>query len=142
MKLEEKCKGLLEERIKENKQLKEGMEMKENTWKEEIYNLMDNNTKLKMAFDKYDKEKDDYYKNLIEKYEKEHRNNIDKKYNNKVELFKYVKSIEMSINKYKLLEKENEDVILKLNSQLKKYKRQEEDYKNEINKLRQRMNIK
>lgn len=142
MKLEEKCKGLLEERIKENKQLKEGMEMKENTWKEEIYNLMDNNTKLKMAFDKYDKEKDDYYKNLIEKYEKEHRNNIDKKYNNKVELFKYVKSIEMSINKYKLLEKENEDIILKLNSQLKKYKRQEEDYKNEISKMRQRMNIK
>lgn len=54
------------------------MEIKENEWKEEINNLTKNNAKLKSAFEEYDTKKNNFYKELIESWEKNHIYNIER----------------------------------------------------------------
>lgn len=102
---------------------------------------MDNSNKLRNSFEKYDSEKDDYYKNLIQTWESQHKNDLESKYKSKVELFNYVKSLETDINKYKSQEREYDSVLETLNSQLKRIKKNEEELKKEIKKVKQKINV-
>jgi len=84
------------------KVLKDSLKNKEKDFKNIIDNLIEQNAILKQNFETYDKNKDEFYIELIENMKSTHQHDIDNKFSNKLQLFKYIEDLETSLNKYKI----------------------------------------
>lgn len=103
--------------------------------------MEDKKNNLKSCFEEYDNQKTEFYKNLIENWEKNHKYNVEYRFKSKEEMFKYVKILEKDINIYRKSFKEFEEVILKMQIEVEKLKTKEIEYLKEIEKVELKLKL-
>lgn len=117
------------------KGLKDSLKNKEKDFKNIIDNLIEQNAILKHNFETYDKNKDDFYLELLENMKNTHQHDIENKFSNKFQLFKYIEHLETSLNKYKIKDMNYEDNLLELRSNYDKLDNVNKGLKDQIKKL-------
>jgi chromosome segregation ATPase len=121
------------------KHLKESLKSKEQEFKLIIQNLVEQNTHLKENFEVYDKNKDSFYDVLISKIKDNFQKDIEAKFANKYQLFKYIKFLENSLNKFKVKEINYQQKLEETNNNIESYENKNKLIKQEIFNLQKKI---
>lgn len=114
------------------KVLKDSLKNKEKDFKNIIDNLIEQNAILKKNFETYDGHKDEFYIDLIENMKSTHQHDIDNKFSNKFQLFKYIENLETSLNKYKIKDLNYEENYNELKANFEKLDNSNKSFKEQI----------
>lgn len=111
--------------------------------------MIEQNSNLKQKFDSYDLSKEKYFVDMINNMEEAHKKDIEgyfvfyfklfRKYSNQDQLFSYIKSLEVNINKYKIKESQYSESIQELTNNLDKQEKINEQLRAQIEKLNRKL---
>ncbi len=121
------------------KVLKDSLKNKEKDFKNIIDNLIEQNAILKQNFETYDKNKDEFYIELIENMKSTHQHDIDNKFSNKLQLFKYIEDLETSLNKYKIKDLNYEENFNELKATYDKLEQANKSFNEQIKNYNKRL---
>ena len=121
------------------KVLKDSLKNKEKDFKNIIDNLIEQNSILKQNFETYDKNKDEFYIDLIESMKNTHQHDIDNKFSNKLQLFKYIENLETSLNKYKIKDINYEENFNELKADYNKLENVNKNFKDQIQNFNKKL---
>ena len=121
------------------KVLKDSLKNKDNDFKNIIDNLIEQNSILKQNFETYDKNKDEFYIDLIESMKNTHQHDIDNKFSNKLQLFKYIENLETSLNKYKIKDINYEENFNELKADYNKLENVNKNFKDQIQNFNKKL---
>jgi chromosome segregation ATPase len=121
------------------KGLKESLKSKENEFKLIINNLIEQNSHLKENFETYDRNKDNFYQDMINNIKGTQQKEIEEKFSNQYHLFKYIRELENSLNKCKVKEVNQQQKIEEIKKTIEKLEITNKCLKEEIYTLQKKI---
>jgi hypothetical protein len=128
-------------KIEEIENIKNTFDNTEKKQNEIIEKLIGKNEKLKKDFDIYDKNKDIFVNDYINRLEKENNEEMKKKFSSPQKIIEYIREMEKEINKYKIREIDYKEEIEKKTKEIEKYTLIQNDLKKQIEKLDNKISL-
>ncbi len=119
---------------------------KEKGYKASLDKLTEQNEALKEKFESFNAEKEQFYQQIVEKLKIDHQNYIEglicflfSKFTNQHQVYDYIKTLEISINKSKLNESNEDEKYQQLVKVLEKVEKKNQTLEEQVNNLKKKL---